>query len=29
MMKEKEIYTQLNEMELFNNFLKGEIYLKK
>lgn len=25
--KEREIYHQLNQMELFNNFIKGRIYI--
>lgn len=29
LMKEKQIYLQLNEMELYNNFLQGEIYVRK
>lgn len=28
LLKELEIFTQLNEMELYNNFLQAEIYLE-
>lgn len=27
LMKEKELYSSLNEMEFFNNFLQGNIYV--
>jgi hypothetical protein len=29
LMKEKELYHNLNEMEFFNNFLQGKIYVRK
>lgn len=28
-MKERELYNNLNEMEVYNNFLKGKIYIRK
>jgi len=28
LIKERELYESLNEMEFFNNFLKAEIYVK-
>lgn len=28
LIKEKELYENLNEFELFNNFLQGEIYVR-
>lgn len=27
MLKEREIYHQLNQMNLFNNFIQGKIYI--
>ncbi len=27
MLKEREIYHQLNQMDLFNNFIQGRIYI--
>ena len=29
LLKEKDLYGSLNEMNLFNNFLSGEIYVRK
>jgi hypothetical protein len=28
MMKEKDLYSTLNEMELFSNFLQGKVYVR-
>lgn len=28
-MKERELYLSLNEMDFFNNFLQGKIYVRK
>lgn len=29
LMKERELYLSLNEMDFFNNFLQGKIYVRK
>ncbi len=29
LVKERDLYESLNEMELYNNFLKGYIYVRK
>jgi len=28
LIKERELYTNLNQMEFFNNFLQGNIYVR-